>query len=48
MLALAFAVAAVCAFAIYVGGATDLYLGPAIIAAVAWIALMFVPQPRFG
>lgn len=45
---LAFAVAAVCGFAMYMGGAADLYLTPAIIAAVAWIALMFVPQPRFG
>ena len=32
----------------YMGGAADLYLTPAIIAAAVWIALMFVPQPRFG
>ncbi|MCD0182456.1 MULTISPECIES: hypothetical protein [Micrococcus] len=45
---LAFAVAAVAGFVWYMGGPADLYAAPTILGALAWIGLMFVPQPRFG
>ena len=45
---IAFAVAAVAGFAWYMGGPADIYAGPTILGALAWIGLMFVPQPRFG
>lgn len=44
----AFAIAAVSGFAWYMGGPVDLYAAPAILGALAWSGLMFVPQPRFG
>ena len=44
----AFAVAAAAGFAWYMGGPADMYAGPTILGTLAWIGLMFVPQPRFG
>ena len=44
----AFAVAAVAAFALYMGGPADMYAAPAMLGAMAWLGLQFVPTPRYA
>ncbi|WP_343282333.1 hypothetical protein AAG742_03515 [Micrococcus sp. 2A] len=45
---LAFSVAAVSAFALYMGGPMSMYAGPAVVGGISWLALQFVPMPRHG
>lgn len=42
----AFSVAAVSAFALYMGGPVSIYAGPAVFGGLAWLGLQFVPTPR--